>query len=104
MDYSSSMTPLLMNIIATKQGELFEYAENKGHNMTNFITQYMLSNFCNQEMDSDYSYFYSDGIKTSICRYLVAVIILGIFAIIRRNDIIILYAYIKDKYIKKSPQ
>ena len=49
-------------------------------------------------------YFYSDGIKTSICRYLVAVIILGIFAIIRRNDIIILYAYIKDKYIKKSPQ
>lgn len=58
MDYSNSITPLLMNIIATKQGELFEYAENKGHNMTNFITQYMLSNFCNQEMDSDYSYFH----------------------------------------------
>ena len=35
-------------------------------------------------------YFYSDGIKTSISRYLVAVIILGIFAIIRKNDIITL--------------
>ncbi len=47
-----------MNIIATKQGELFEYAENKGHNMAGFITQYMLSDFCNKEMDSDYSYFH----------------------------------------------
>ena len=58
MDYSNSMTPLLMNIIASKQGEIFEYAEEKGHNMNNFIIQYMLSSFCNNEMDSDYSYFH----------------------------------------------
>jgi len=32
----------------------------------------------------------------------VAIIILGIFAIIRRNDIMTLYVYIRKKYFKKT--
>jgi len=45
-------------------------------------------------------YFYVDGTKYIAGRYIVAVIMLGIFAFICRNDIITLYAYIKKKYIK----
>ena len=52
------MTPTLMNIIANEQGEIFEFAEKKGYNMNSFILQYMSSDFCNNEMDSDYSFFH----------------------------------------------
>ena len=47
-------------------------------------------------------YFYRDGLKMSVLRYIVALIVLGIFAFICRNDIIILYNYVKNKYIKKT--
>jgi len=47
-------------------------------------------------------YFYRDGIKVSMERYIVAIIILGIFAIIKRNDIITLYAFIKKKYLHRG--
>lgn len=46
-------------------------------------------------------YFYNDGARNIISRYLSAVIILGIFAIVKRNDIMTLYAYIKKKYMKR---
>lgn len=49
-------------------------------------------------------YFYRDGGKYIAGRYLLALILLGFFAIICRNDIITLYAYISKKYIHKSPQ
>lgn len=45
--------------------------------------------------------FYKDGISAAVCRYGVALIVLGIFAFICRNDIIILYDYIKKRYIKR---
>ncbi|MDO4188086.1 MAG: oligosaccharide flippase family protein [Lachnospiraceae bacterium] len=44
-------------------------------------------------------FFYGDGLSTSICRYIVALIV--IFAFVCRDDIITLYGYIKNKYIKK---
>ena len=47
-------------------------------------------------------YFYQDGIKFAIERYIVAIVVLGIFAFIKRNDIMILYAFIKKKYLKKN--
>ena len=46
-------------------------------------------------------YFYGDGLKNALCRYGCAVIILGIFAIIKRNDIINLYNYVRKKYLHK---
>ncbi|MBS7305438.1 MAG: hypothetical protein KIG39_02100, partial [Lachnospiraceae bacterium] len=47
-------------------------------------------------------YFYKDGLTMAILRYTVALIGLGIFAFIRKNDIIALYGYLKKKYIKKD--
>ena len=48
------------------------------------------------------SVFYGDGIKTAVTRYAIAVTVLGIFAFIRRNDIIILIDYIKNRYLKRG--
>ena len=47
-------------------------------------------------------YFYKDGLTMAVLRYTVALIGLGIFAFIRKNDIIALYGYLKKKYIKKD--
>ncbi|MDO4965270.1 MAG: oligosaccharide flippase family protein [Lachnospiraceae bacterium] len=46
--------------------------------------------------------FYGDGIQIALMRYGFAIIVLGIFAFIRRNDIIILYKYILEKYVHKA--
>lgn len=46
-------------------------------------------------------YFYKDGGMYIAGRYICAVILLGIFAFICRDDIIRLYAYVKERYIKK---
>lgn len=46
--------------------------------------------------------FYRDGLTMAIYRYALALFILGIFAIVRKNDIITLYDYIKNRYMKKS--
>ena len=48
--------------------------------------------------------FYGDGFKNAIIRYAYAIILLGIFAIIRRNDIIILYKYVMEKVKNKRLQ
>lgn len=45
--------------------------------------------------------FYKDGANNICLRYLTAIVILGIFAIVRRNDIITLYAYVRKKYLHK---
>ncbi len=47
-------------------------------------------------------YFYNNGAKYIAGRYIYAVVILGIFAIINRSDIILLYDYIKKRYLKKG--
>lgn len=47
-------------------------------------------------------YFYRDGVKMAVLRYAVALTGLGIFAFIRKNDIIALYGFVKKKYIKKD--
>ncbi len=44
--------------IAQTQAETFEYAQNKGYDMEEFVNGYMNSDFCNREMDSEYSYFH----------------------------------------------
>lgn len=46
-------------------------------------------------------YFYKDGVESAIKRYVFVIIILGIFAFINRDDIIILYDYVKKRYLKK---
>ena len=46
-------------------------------------------------------YFYRDGGIYVAGRYISALILLGIFAFVCRNDIINLCAYIKNKYIKR---
>lgn len=56
--YEESFTPDMMKLIAQSQAELFEYADIKGLDMHVFIREYMKSTFCNQEMDSDCSYFH----------------------------------------------
>ena len=45
---------------------------------------------------------YGDGIKNILMRYVVAFVVLGIFAIIRRNDIILLFDYLKKRFLKKG--
>ncbi len=50
------------------------------------------------------SVLYRDGLQTVIARYVAAVVILGVFAIIKRRDIMLLLAYIKQKYLKKNRQ
>ena len=45
--------------------------------------------------------FYQDGMTSVALRYGIACFALGIFAIVKRNDIITLYAYIKKRYLKK---
>ena len=45
--------------------------------------------------------FYREGLNFVIMRYLVAFVVLGVFAIIVKNDIINLYAYLKRRFLKK---
>lgn len=45
---------------------------------------------------------YRDGTQFIILRYVTAVIVLGFFAFIRKNDIIILYNYVKNRILRKN--
>ena len=45
---------------ANTQGHIFEYASELGYDLEEFVTEYMKSDFCNQEMDSDYSMFQNE--------------------------------------------
>jgi len=45
---------------------------------------------------------YRDGIKFTVARYLVALVVLSVFAIIRKNDIITLYNYVKTRFLRKG--
>ncbi len=45
---------------ANTQGHIFEYASELGLDMETFTTEYMTSDFCNLEMDSDYSPFQNE--------------------------------------------
>lgn len=47
-------------------------------------------------------YFYRDGLSIAVSRYILAIVMLGIFAFIERNDIITLVAFIKKKYLHKG--
>ncbi len=47
-------------------------------------------------------YFYKDGINNTVIRYGLAILFLGVFAFILRNDIITLYSYAKNKFLHKS--
>lgn len=58
MGYLDSLSKSMMDMIATEQGQIFEYAESKGYDMNDFIQKYMNSAFCNREMDSECSFFH----------------------------------------------
>lgn len=45
---------------------------------------------------------YDGGVGTIIARYVYALFILGVFAIVNRSDIIVLIAYIKEHYLHKE--
>ena len=47
-------------------------------------------------------YVYGDGIRTIILRYIVAVAVLGVFALLNRHDIITLVNYVKNHYFRKN--
>lgn len=57
MDYSD-FSRSMREEVADTQAEIFVYAEKQGYDMESFIEGYMRSDFCNQEMDSVYSYFH----------------------------------------------
>ncbi len=50
------------------------------------------------------SVFYQDGIEIILARYCLAAAILGIFAFLKRRDIMLLLTYIKQHYFKKDNQ
>lgn len=58
MGYLDSFSKPMMDMIATEQGQIFEYAKSKGYDIDDFIVQYMNSAFCNREMDSECSFFH----------------------------------------------
>ena len=43
------------------------------------------------------SFFYGDGLRMIVLRYAAAVIVLGVFAFIRRDDLMLLIKYIKNR-------
>ena len=46
--------------------------------------------------------FYGDGVRAIVLRYLVAAAVLSVFAIVKRNDIMILIDFILVKYLKRG--
>ena len=48
------------------------------------------------------SALYREGMQTVIIRYVAAIVILGIFAFIRRRDIMLLLDYVKKNYLKRG--
>ncbi len=50
------------------------------------------------------SAFYRDGAAVIMTRYILAVVILGIFAFLKRRDIMLLLTYIRQHYFKKDNQ
>ncbi len=48
----------VLECIADTQKEIFEYAASHGYKLDSFIRGYMFSNFCNNEMDSEDSYYH----------------------------------------------
>lgn len=66
MSYSECFTSSMMSDIADTQREIFEYAEKNGYEMEQFAYLYMTSDFCNKEMDSEYSYFHHKGGTTCL--------------------------------------
>ncbi len=53
-------------------------------------------------MGCSFLYVYGDGIRTIILRYIVAVAVLGVFALLNRHDIITLVNYVKNHYFRKN--
>lgn len=45
---------------------------------------------------------YKEGITMIILRYIYALAVLGVFAFIKKNDIILLFGYLKKKYLKRG--
>ncbi len=45
---------------------------------------------------------YGDGIKTILVRYVIAIAITGVFAIINRHDIITLVQFVKKRFLRKN--
>lgn len=58
MDYSESFIPAMMDMLARQQGEIFLYAQQHGYSLDDFIPKYMHSDFCNREMDAEFSFFH----------------------------------------------
>lgn len=45
---------------ASTQGHIFQFASESSYDLERFVTEYMKSDFCNREMDSDYSIFQNE--------------------------------------------
>ena len=58
MDYSESFIPAMMDMLARQQGEIFLYEQQHGYSLDDFIPKYMHSDFCNREMDAEFSFFH----------------------------------------------
>ena len=46
--------------IANAQGNIFKYASELGYDLETFVEKYMESDFCNKDMDSEYSPFQNE--------------------------------------------
>jgi hypothetical protein len=58
ISYSEWFTQSMMSDVADTQREIFECAEENGYEMEQFAYLYMISDFCNREMDSASSCFH----------------------------------------------
>ena len=52
MLYSEFLSPVMVDYIADTQGEIFQFAADKGCDMFDFAVRYMNSAFCNQEVNN----------------------------------------------------
>lgn len=58
MENFDALSPTMKYDIAKVQGDILQLAADKGYDMKEFIENYMTSDFCNNEMDSDCSFFH----------------------------------------------
>ena len=60
MNLLNDMRKHVEYMTASTQGHIFQFASESGYDLERFVTEYMKSDFCNREMDSDYSMFQNE--------------------------------------------
>ncbi len=69
MSYFEEKDSEVLREIVKTQIEIFELAEEKGYDMESFAVTYMTSDFCNREMDSEWSYYHFK--QANVCLPLI---------------------------------